>query len=392
MKRKNLALTSVILSSLLLGGCFEPTTKSTGMSISEYEENISSYFETSEEEKDSSVTTEISFSQILSKPNTSSEAKENISPETTTSETPEEKEITISFLGDCTLASMKGEESPGNMINYLNTKDTSYFFEDCMDIIGNDDFTVANCENVFSDYATTEIGKDYSPAFWFRSSTKNAFVFADNSIDAVSLANNHTNDYGEKGLAETKSALEKANVQWGDIDNTIYFEKDGVRIGVICAKFWSSYYVDSIVEKIKEVSESTDIQIVFFHGGTEKVHTPEDWKVEGAHRFVDAGADLVIGGHPHVLQPYEEYNGVSIIYSIGNFCYGGHRHPENRTVIYQQKFTLDSKNDIISSNENIIPYYVYTGDTNNWRPSPIEDETEKNKVLDFLYGVSDSLF
>lgn len=302
------------------------------------------------------------------------------------------KQITISFLGDCTLASQKGQEETGNMINYLNTKDTSYFFEKCMDIIDNDDFTIANCENVFSDNNTQGIYKDYSPAFWFRSSTKNAAVFADNSIDAVSIANNHTNDYGTGGYDETKNALENVNVLWGDVENPIILEKDGISIGIICCKFWSSYYEDSIIQQIKELSQKTTIQIVFFHGGTEKIHTPEQWKVTGCRKFVDAGADLVIGGHPHVLQPYEEYNGVSIIYSIGNFCYGGNRLPENRTVIYQQIFTFDGSNNLINSEENIIPFYVFTGSTNNWQPAPIENKEEKENVLNFLYGKNDSLF
>lgn len=302
------------------------------------------------------------------------------------------KQIVISFLGDCTLASQKGEEKKGNMINYLNTQDTSYFFEKCMSIIGNDDFTIANCENVFSDDNTEAIYKDYSPAFWFRSSTKNAAVYADSSIDAVSIANNHTNDYGSGGYSETKSALENVNVLWGDVDNPIILEKDGISIGIICCKFWGSYNEKSIIKQIEELSETTTLQIVFFHGGTEKIHTPEEWKVEGCRRFVDAGADLVIGGHPHVLQPYEEYNGTSIIYSIGNFCYGGNRSPENRTVIYQQIFTFDGSNNLIKSEENIIPFYVFTGSTNNWQPAPIEDEEEKEKVFDFLYGRSDSLF
>ena len=302
------------------------------------------------------------------------------------------KQIVISFLGDCTLASQKGEEKKGNMINYLNTMDTSYFFEKCMSIIGNDDFTIANCENVFSDDNTEAIYKDYSPAFWFRSSTKNAAVYADSSIDAVSIANNHTNDYGSGGYSETKSALENVNVLWGDIENPIILEKDGISIGIICCKFWGSYNEKSIIKQIEELSETTTLQIVFFHGGTEKIHTPEEWKVEGCRKFVDAGADLVIGGHPHVLQPYEEYNGTSIIYSIGNFCYGGNRSPENRTVIYQQIFTFDGSNNLIESEENIIPFYVFTGSTNNWQPAPIEDEKEKEKVFDFLYGRSDSLF
>lgn len=371
----------VAITFLLLSGCSHSENEPI---VTTFEKEISSTVTCTTAETVVTTTNSILTSEVVTESMTESLT------ETSTVNTP--KQITISFLGDCTLASQKGQEQEGNMINYLNTKETSYFFEKCMDIIGNDDFTIANCENVFSDIATTEIAKDHNPAFWFRSSTKNAAVFADNSIDAVSISNNHSNDYGSNGYTETKTALENVNVLWGDAENPIILEKDDISIGIICCKFWSSYNVDSIVQQINELSEKTSIQIVFFHGGTEKVHEPETWKIDGCRKFVDAGADLVVGGHPHVLQPYEEYNGVSIIYSIGNFCYGGHRTPENRTMIYQQTFTLDNDNVIIESEENIIPFYVYTGTTNNWQPAPIENEDESNKVLDFVYGKSDSLF
>ena len=66
---------------------------------------------------------------------------------------------------------------------------------------------------------------------------------------------------------------------------------------------------------------------MYFHGGTEKEHVPDDWLVELCHKYADMGVDLIVGSHPHVLRPMEEYNGVDIIYSLGNFCYGGNRLP-----------------------------------------------------------------
>lgn len=386
-------ISSIVATSVIMfSGCHNVTEPSF-MNIQKTETSATSQAVTSSTfiKEETNTTTSVLTEIKISKNSTLPLTELTTTVETTkTANTP--KKITISFLGDCTLASQKGVEQEGNMINYLNTKDTSYFFERCMDIINYDDFTIANCENVFSDNAVDPVYKDYSPAFWFRSSRKNASVFADNSIDAVSIANNHSGDYKEAGYVETKDALEKVGVLWGDIENPIILEKDRISIAIICCKFWSSYYETSIINKIEELSKTTDIQIVFFHGGTEKIHTPEDWKIAGCRKFVDAGADLVIGGHPHVLQPYEEYNGVSIIYSIGNFCYGGHRSPENRTIIYQQTFTLDENNVILESEENIIPFYVYTGPTNNWQPAPIENQEEIDKVLDFLYGRSDSLF
>ena len=315
---------------------------------------------------------------------------ETSSIETTTKK--ENKSITFSFLGDCMIASLKGKIEPNNMNWYLDNYDFSYFFEKTMPYISNDDFTIANCENVFTDTATKEITKNHSPAYWYRSSSKNANIFSKNSIDAVSIANNHINDYGNQGKHDTINALDKANVLWGNEENIIVLEKHGIKFGIIPVTFYSSWYVDSIVELINSVEEYTDIQIIYFHGGTERIHKPENWKIEGCRKFVDEGADLILGSHPHVLQPLEKYNNVNIVYSLGNFCYGGNRSPENRTIIYQHTFTFDTNKNLISSTENIIPFYVFTGSTNNWQPAPIEDENIKKSVLDFMYEKINSLF
>ena len=82
---------------------------------------------------------------------------------------------------------------------------------------------------------------------------------------------------------------------------------------------------------LEEANANSDYQVVYCHGGEEKVHAYEDWKQASCHNLVDHGADLVIGSHPHVLQPMETYNGVNIVYSLGNFIFGGNNYPENRT-------------------------------------------------------------
>ena len=93
---------------------------------------------------------------------------------------------------------------------------------------------------------------------------------------------------------------------------------------------------------------------------------------------------MVIGGHPHVLQPIEIYHDVPIVYSVGNFLFGGNQQPENRTIIFQASFEVKPGKTSVSY--TIIPCYVYTGNTNNWQPDRIVNETKKNKVLDFMNG------
>lgn len=131
--------------------------------------------------------------------------------------------------------------------------------------------------------------------------------------------------------------------------------------------------------------------MVYFHGGTEGVHQPDGWKQSVCHAFVDNGADLVIGSHPHVLEKREFYNGVPIVYSLGNFCFGGNSFPENRTLIYQ--YTLHIQDEVVTGyDENMIPCYVYSAESNNYQPSIIEDESIKERVLDFMNGNADSPF
>jgi poly-gamma-glutamate synthesis protein (capsule biosynthesis protein) len=303
-------------------------------------------------------------------------------------------EIKFSFLGDCTLATQMGQNYEGSFNWYAENYDKEYFFEKTYPYVYDDDFTIANCENVFTDSALEERYKGYTPAFWFRSPSKNAEIFPAGNIEVVSIANNHTLDYSEDGMNDTIKAVEATGqLEWGGEEKDVILEKDDVKIGLVCDTMWSEIDTDKIIQRIENLNNSTDIQIVYFHGGEEAVHTEEYWKVQACHKMADAGADLIVGGHPHVLQPLETYNDVHIVYSIGNFCFGGNRYPENRTVIYQEVFSFnkDTK-EIESRKENIIPFYVFTGDINNFQPAPIEDETISQQVLDFMYRKSSSLF
>lgn len=299
--------------------------------------------------------------------------------------------IDISIAGDCLLSTYKGGNEKGSLNDYAATKDPSYFFEKVQDVFANDDFTIVNLETVLTDNKLSEVKKDHNPAYWYRGPTSNANILTAGSVEAVSLANNHYGDYGTQGRADTRAAMENINMPYGTNEQTIYLEKNGFKIAVICHGLWSEWQASQIIPRIKEASEQSDYQIVYYHGGKERIHKPEAWKVRATHSLVDAGADLVIGNHPHVLQPTEVYNGVNIIYSLGNFCFGGSRKPENRTVIYTMQLTVDN-NKVQSEKVELIPCYVYTGNTNNWQPAIIEDENDKQLVLDFLNGKRDNPF
>ena len=298
--------------------------------------------------------------------------------------------LQLSFLGDCMLSTLNGANDEGTLNWYAQNYPESYFFAGALPYTATDDITIANCETVLSDADHGKIAKEGERVFWFRGHAKNAEIFRQGSVEAVSLDNNHTGDYGDDGYADTVAAIENAGIMWGGAEKTLYLEKNGVKVAIICHKMFRKDYEYIIMQRLEEAKAVTDVQIIFFHGGTEYSHTVDEWMPQSCHNLIDNGADLIVGCHTHCLRPVEEYKGVNIAYSIGNFCYGGNRMPENRTVIYQQTFTFDDDNNIVSSQDNIVPFYVYTGASSNWQPAPIYNEDEKQRVLDFMYGKIDS--
>lgn len=294
-------------------------------------------------------------------------------------------DIVMHFTGDVLLAETLDAGRAGGFNEYANRENPDYFLKNALPYFLNDDFTVANLENVFSDRALSPATKT-PPAYWFKSKTANTQILTVSGIECVSVANNHTRDYGAEGLADTVSALSDAGVKYGTETETVYFEKNGFKTAVICCCMWNRSWADGIIKRIKEAEGQSDFQIVFFHGGKEAEHTPEQWKIDACRALVDNGADIVVGAHPHVLQRAETYNGAKIVYSLGNFCFGGNRFPENRTAIYRLTITVNSENKSFTHNSSIIPFYVYTGSVNNYQPDVIRDTEEAKKVLEYMKG------
>lgn len=290
--------------------------------------------------------------------------------------------IDLSIVGDVMLATERGRVYEGSFSSYALKEEPKYFFENVADIFKADDFTIINLENVLTDNNLIESTKSSYPAYWYKAPTSNTKILTSSGIDIVNLSNNHTNDYGTQGMIDTKQAIIDSGLMYGSSDSTLYFEKEGYTIALICNGLWYEWQASNIIDRLKEAEAKSDFQIVYYHGGTERVHRPEDWKIRASRSLVDSGADLVIGNHPHVLQPMEIYNDVPIIYSMGNFCFGGSHSEENRTIIFKYILEIDNKSmKKVGYNFDIIPCYVYT---DRWKPGIIVDESEKQKVLDFM--------
>ena len=176
----------------------------------------------------------------------------------------------------------------------------------------------------------------------FKADPANVECLTDAGFDIVSLANNHSMDCSRPGLIETMHYLDKARIAYTGAGDTPYDASlptivtvKGLRIALLARNAWlpegawfrpdapNSSYLDleTIESEVRDAAGQADVVIVSLHWGNEYHTTPREEQVELAHRIVDAGADLILGHHPHVLQKVEKYHGGVIAYSLGNFLF-----------------------------------------------------------------------
>lgn len=284
--------------------------------------------------------------------------------------------ITISAAGDVTLGNYS-EQDYFNSFRYTydQTEDKAYFFENVNPIFSEDDMTIVNLEGML----TFSENKIPDQLFYLKGDPDYVYLMNYGSIEAVSMGNNHRLDYGEEATTDTVEALRKAGIVYAYDENVGIYETKGIRIGFVSVN--EVYFgagvektLQSGIEKLKE--EGVDLILACCHWGTERVNYPEEYQTKLGRKCIDWGADLVIGHHPHVLQGVDRYQGKYIIYSLGNFCFGANRNPEDKdTMIFQQTFTF--KNGVKQEDEDvrIIPCSVSSVSTrNDFKPTPAEGE------------------
>lgn len=297
-----------------------------------------------------------------------------------------EHTVTMSFAGDCTIASIHGNVTKGNLNWYAQNYPATYFLEKVEPYFSDDDITVVNCETVLSDRDLQEREKPPGgPRFWFIGPASNANILSSSSVEVACFSNNHMLDYGEEGVTDTIAALEAAGLMVGRDSEPLYVERNGVTVGILACGIWAPGDEELLYDALDEMQRKSDFQVIFPHGGEEGIETPEQWRKVSFRNLIDHGADLIVGTHAHRLQPVERYHGGTIVYCIGNFCFGGNNKPMNRTCIY--RCTVTSGPDGVRFEDEIIPCYVYTGSVNNWQPAPIEkSDPNYQKILDFMAG------
>ena len=230
--------------------------------------------------------------------------------------------FTFSAIGDCTLASHQNM-SPTDpaSIEAIIGENYAYPFQNTVQYFEADELTVANLECTLSDTWL------YSDSFFhFRAPAAYAMILTEGGVDFVNTANNHTTDFGQQGIADTCAALEAEGVSYGqEGQSQIITTPNGIKVGIYCD--YHGYYpvTEDCVAAIEQLKEDgAEYIICMFHWGQDEVvYHPKQVQIDLAHACVDAGADFVYGSHSHCLQPYEEYNGAYILYSIGNWSFGG---------------------------------------------------------------------
>ena len=293
--------------------------------------------------------------------------------------------ITISVVGDCTLGTDENFNYARSLNAYYEKNGPAYFLKNVKNIFESDDLTIANLEGTFTDLKT-RADKTYA----FKGPAEFVKILTSSSVEAVTLANNHSRDYGMQSLTDTRNTLDSAGVIHFGYDVTKVVEVKGIKVGLVgiyelIDHTGRAQQVKDNIAKVK--SEGADIVIVIFHWGIERDAAPNSHQTMLGRLAIDEGADLVCGHHPHVLQGIETYKGKNIVYSLGNFCFGGNSNPSDKdTMIFQQTFTV-TKDGVKDDNvTNVIPCSLSSErNRNNYQPTPAtgsEAERIMKKIKD----------
>ena len=299
------------------------------------------------------------------------------------------KKLKISAVGDCTIGWDTNHDPEKRFDAYLEKNDGNYgyYLEKVKDMFNEDDLTIANLEGTFTEY-DQKVEKEYN--FSAPDAYKN--VLTEGNIDIVSFANNHTHDFGEIGYEDTIKTLDSIEMPYYGYDKYLVKEVNGIKIGffglldIDCKKYEE---IDKVLDNLKK--ENCDLIIASMHWGIEGDYKQNVAQERMGHYLIDNGVDLVLGSHPHRYQGIEKYNGHYIVYSLGNFCFGGNINPKDKdTFIFQQTFTFEDNELKLDDNINIVPASISgVNSTNNYQPIVLDGARGKNilnKILRFSKG------
>lgn len=293
----------------------------------------------------------------------------------------EDASIILTFTGDCTLG---GEDRLKNkeyaFVSFVNKHGFAYPFGKVKTLFEQDDLTIINLENVFYDAEDNRSEKTYT----FRSPVSFAEILPAGSVEVAFIGNNHILDYGEPGMRSTVAALENEGIAWfGNTTVTpahYIYEKDGMKIGFAGAylSHWLTY-TDELRQTMQELQdEGCDVIIGIMHGGVEYSRIRSQKQERMAAWLVKYGADLVIGHHPHLPQGIDRIGHASVVYSLGNFSFGGNNSLNvsrregiraDSALLARVELRFDENKKYLGHQLNLIPVSPSgTSEYNNYQP------------------------
>ena len=248
------------------------------------------------------------------------------------------KQTVITFGGDVSIA-----ENYVTVPYLQNRKDgvlNRCISQQWLDFMNNADIATVNCENPISLRGTPTPNKTYT----YYSDPKNTKYFNEMGVDFVTLANNHIHDYGRDAFFDTFDTLDEYGINYAgtgkdasEAQRPFYYIINGIKIAFVSASraehrktpiateeqagIFGCYEPDELLSVISETEKNADFTVLFIHWGREYYHTLDRAQKDTAYRYIDAGADLIIGIHAHVLQGIEHYKGKAIFYNLGNFWF-----------------------------------------------------------------------
>ena len=264
--------------------------------------------------------------------------------------------------------------------------DINFTMRNFRDILMADDLTIVNFEGTLTEstYVPREKAENQ---FLFSAPPSYVAMLADNGVEAVSLENNHIMDHGEDAYQDTMDTLYNADIVYSNSTEVGVIEVKGVEIAMLsylCIDRYEQLW-DKVPADIQAAKAQYPIVIVSFHWGNEKDYSPTSNQIRMGRLAVDAGADLVLGHHSHRMQPIEQYKGVYICYSLGNFCFSGNSKPSDMSsIVFQTRFRV---RDGVVSNEGfrIIPIRISSRtDYNDFTPTVLTKDTAIDSVLSTL--------
>ncbi len=297
--------------------------------------------------------------------------------------------VSFAFVGDVMFASSVETY-------YLSKQGYDYPYTNVKPLLQAPDLTVANLETPI----TTE-GEEQEKLYTYRSKPEALKPFTEAGFDVINVANNHFLDYGTKGMRDSFRHLQDAGLKYmgaGEDQEAayapVYVEKNGQNIAflgfsrVVPNVSWKAdkqhpgvaetYDYTRPVAAIKQAKEEADLVVVMAHWGDERSTEPNRHQTELAHRYIDAGADLVVGSHPHVLQGFEQYKGKWIAYSLGNFIFTTNENEETwKSGVLQAKCSAEGECDL-----SFVPVW------NQAAQPKLMDETDAGELYQWLSDLS----